>query len=138
MSASDHDMLNGRGVLAQLSEILQDARELARLEAQLARQETVEKVTAAAQSGGMMIGGGLLATIGSIYLLNAVTHVLALVVPRWLASLIVGTCLVAGGIAMVQRGTRDLRTLDVRFEKTMTNLREDTVWLSHQIKSRLT
>jgi hypothetical protein len=117
--------------------IARDGMHLLQQEVQLARQETIEKLTPAAQSTGMIVGGGLLAAIGSTYLADAIVRLLATFMPHWLASFLFGAGLTAGGVALIQRGTSDFKDLSLVPEKTINSLREDKEWLIHQIKSRL-
>jgi hypothetical protein len=117
--------------------IAQDGLQLIKQEVELARQETIEKLTPAAQSTGLVVGGGLLAAIGSTYLADALVRLLATFMPHWLASFLFGAGLTAGGIAMIQRGTSEFKSLSLIPEKTINSLREDKAWLVHQIKSRL-
>jgi len=125
------------GTVAQLLGIASDGMELIRQEARLARQETIEKLTPAARSTGMVVGGGLLATLGSTYLLQAVVRLLETFMPRWLASLVSGAGMTAGGLALMQRGGRELQEMSLVPEKTIKSLREDKTWIIRQIKSRL-
>jgi len=117
--------------------IARDGLSLIQQEVELARQETLEKLTPAAQSTGLVVGGGLLAAIGSTYLADAIVRLLATFMPHWLASFLFGAGLTAGGIAMIQRGTSEFKSLSLIPEKTINSLREDKAWLVHQIKSRL-
>ena len=123
--------------VTQLSTIAQDGAELIRLELRLARQETVEKLTPAAQGGGMIATGGLLATFGSRYLVEALVRALATRMPRWLASLLVGTGLTAGGLSLARRGGRELQDIDLVPQKTIHSFQETRAWLVEQVKSRL-
>ena len=123
--------------VTQLSAIAQDGADLIRLELRLARQETVEKLAPVAQGGGMVATGGLLATFGSRYLVEAVVQALATRMPRWLASLLVGTGLTAGGLSLARRGGRELQGIDLVPEKTIRSFQETGAWLVEQVKSRL-
>ena len=123
--------------VTQLSTIAQDGAELIRLELRLARQETVEKLAPAAQGGGMIATGGLLATFGSRYLVEALVRALATRMPRWLASLLVGTGLTTGGLALARRGGRELQDIDLVPEKTIHSFQETKAWLVEQVESRL-
>ena len=116
------------------------AREGVRLiqqEWSLARQESVEKLAPAARSAGLVVGGGCLAAIGGVYLLQTVVRLLATRMPPWLASLLSGAVFTAGGIALAARGGQQLRRLDLVPWKTINSLREDKEWLLRQIRSRL-
>jgi len=138
MSNNNGSTHRDQHLVTQLSAIAQDGADLARLELQLAKQETLEKLKPVGQGSGMIVAGGLLAVFGSRYLVDAVAHTLASFMPRWLASLLVGGGLTAGGVALARRGSRELQDVDVVPEKTINTLREDTTWLLDQIKARLT
>ena len=138
MTSSNGGTASEEGTIAQLTGIAQDALELIRQEARLARQETIEKLTPAARATGMVVGGGVMATLGGSYLLQAAIRLLETIMPRWLASLVGGAGLTAGGVALMRRGGREIQDLSLVPEKTLNSLREDKEWLIHQIKSRLT
>ena len=137
MSDNDRAAPRDQRLFTQLSTIAQDGAELVRLELRLARQETIEKLTPAAQGGGMIATGGLLATFGSRYLVEALVQALATRMPRWLASLLVGTGLTAGGLTLARRGGRELQHIDLVPEKTIHSFQETKAWLVEQVKSRL-
>ncbi len=134
---SDSDGANERPSIRQLFSVAQDGAQLLRQELQLARQETVEKLSPAAQSSGMILGGGLLAAFGSQYIADGIVRLLATRMPHWIASLLFGSGLAMGGLALVQRGRRELQDMSLIPEKTIRSLREDKAWLLHQIKSWL-
>lgn len=73
------------------------------------RQEAVGRLTPAAQSSGMILGGGILAACGGVYLLQAVVGLLATRMPRWLASLLTATALLLGGAVLLERGRSQLK-----------------------------
>lgn len=129
---------NNGNPLQQFTALAQDGLELVQQEIQLARQETIEKLTPAVQGGGLVLAGGLLSMIGSSYLADAIVHLLATRMPRWLASFVFGTGLTAGGLVLMRRGSNDIKHLDLVPTKTINSLRENKAWLLDQIKSRLT
>lgn len=137
MTENEASAQEGGSSGSQMSELAQDSLELIRLELDLARAETIEKLAPAARSSGMIIGGGVLAAFGSRYLADAVVEALATRMPRWLAAFVFGTGLTAGGMALVHRGSSDIRSIDLVPRKTFENLRKDKQWLIDQIKSRL-
>jgi len=137
MTNSDESARQSGRWMPALIEVAKDGRELIRQEMNLARQETIEKLTPAAQSTGMMVGGGVLVAFGGVYLLQAIVRVLATRMPLWLVSLLFGGALTAGGILLMRRGSRELKNIDIVPEKTINSLREDRQWLIDQIKSRL-
>ena len=137
MTTSDDSGQHDEGSMTQLIGVARDGLELIRQELSLARQETIENVTLAARSTGMIFGGGVMAAFGGAYLLQAGVRALSTRMPPWLASLVSGTGLTVGGLLLMRRGGRRLKNITVVPEKTLNSLREDKQWLLHQIKSRL-
>jgi hypothetical protein len=137
MTNSDGNASSNGSRITQVVGIAQDGVELIRQELRLARQETIEKVTPAARSTGMIVGGATLAVYGSAHLSQVVIRVLETFMPRWLAALLSGLGLVTSGLVLARSGVRQLQSIDLVPHKTINSLREDKEWLQHQIKSRL-
>jgi len=123
--------------ISRFVDVAKDGLLLIQQELQLARQETIEKLTPVAGSSGMILGGGLLAAFGSRYLMDGLVRLLATIMPHWLASLLSGLGLTAGGLALMRQGSEQIRNIDLVPHKTINTLREDKEWLQHQIKSKL-
>lgn len=123
--------------VTQLIGVARDSAHLVRQELNLARQETIEKLTPAARSTGLMLGGGVLAAWGVSYLLQAAVRALSTRMPPWLASLVFGGFLTAGGIALLGLGRRQLASLSLVPHKTINSLKENKEWALHQIRSKL-
>ncbi len=137
MSNSDGNVHSNESRITQVVGIAQDGVELIRQELRLARQETIEKVTPAARSAGMIVAGVTLAVYGSAHLSQVVVRALETFMPRWLAALLSGLGLVTGGLVLARSGVRQLQSIDLVPHKTINSLREDKEWLQHQIISRL-
>ena len=86
-----------------LAQFTAQTSELVRSELRLAQAEMTDKAKHAGLGAGMFGGAGLVALYGVAALLATVILALALVVPAWLAALIVTVVLfaVAGGTALV-------------------------------------
>ena len=93
------------GVQAAVHEVTEHARSLARLEGELAVLELRRKVTALGAGAVVLAAGGVFALFALGFLLATIAAALALVVPTWLALLIVGVglLLVAGTAFLVGR-----------------------------------
>jgi predicted ABC-type sugar transport system permease subunit len=137
MTTSDNNTPQDGAPGPPLFAIAEDAVYLLQQELRLARQETIENLTPAAQGGGMILAGGVAAAVGSRYVSDAIVRLLATMMPHWLASLIFGAGLTAGGLVLMRRGSAEIKNIDLVPEKTINSLREDTAWLLRQIKSRL-
>jgi len=137
MTNSNSDGQDGSWI-HQITEVTRDGVYLMQQELHLARQETVEKLKPVLGSTGLIAGGGIMAAVGSTYLMQAIVQLLATWMPLWLASLLAGLGFTLGGVALVRTGSQQLKELDVVPQKTINSLREDKEWLVAQIKSRLT
>jgi hypothetical protein len=90
------------GVQGAVHEVTEHARSLARLEVELAGLEVRRKVAALGAGAVVLAAGGVLALFGLGFLLATIAAALALVVPTWLALLIVGLgVLLAAGAAFL-------------------------------------
>ncbi|GAC1564824.1 MAG: hypothetical protein NVS2B7_38900 [Herpetosiphon sp.] len=138
MANNDGNTGRSGGTWNHLVEVAQESVELGKQELRLARQETIEKITPAAQSAGLVVGGGLLMMVGGSYIMQGLVRALATVMPHWLASLLSGAGMTFGGLAMILRGNNNLKHVDLVPHKTINSLKEDREWLKHLIKSRLT
>lgn len=122
----------------RLAELFQDAffriQEIIRSEMRLAKAETKEELGKAVKAGAVVGGGGVLSLYAFGLLLLAGVTALALVVPLWLAFLLIGA--LTGTIAawMIAAGRHQLRRVHVRPEKTISTVRENLEWARQQTK----
>jgi len=138
MSDRDTSVTSPTSVVTDVGDVAKDAWHLIQQEYALARQETIETITPAVRSLALLVGGSLLLILGGVYVLQSVVRLLATRIPSWLASLLSGAAFAAGGAVLMGLGQRQLQQLSFIPQKTINSLKEDTEWLVHQIKSRLT
>ncbi|MBI5159935.1 MAG: phage holin family protein [Micrococcales bacterium] len=101
----------GRPRLTSLLRSIPDlVRRLIRDEVRSARDELTGKLKAAGVGAGLTVGGGILALFALGALVTAAIDGLDLVVPRWLAALIVAGALLLLAATLVIVGVRRLRT----------------------------
>jgi len=135
MSDRDTSVTPSTSVVTDVGAVANDAWHLVHQEYALARQETI---TLAVRSLALLGGGSLLVLLGGVYVLQSVVGLLAMRIPAWRASLVSGATFAAGGAVLMGLGQRHWQQLSVIPQKTINSLQEDTAWLVHQIKSRLT
>ena len=135
MSDRDTSVTSPTSVVTDAGDVAKDAWHLIQQEYALARQETI---TPAVRSLALLVGGSLLLLLGGVYVLQFVVRLLATRIPSWLASLLSGAAFAAGGAVLMGLGQRQRQQLSFIPQKTINSLKEDTEWLVHQIKSRLT
>ena len=98
---------------------------LIRQEIDLAKQEMTEKVKRAAIDVVSFLIGAFIAYIGLLALIAAAALALALVLPNWVATLIVGVLVIAIGGIMVLIGVNSLKDINLKPERTINTLREN-------------
>jgi Flp pilus assembly protein TadB len=110
---------------------------LVRDELRLAQVELSRKGKQAGIGAGLLGGAGVMALYGGAALLATVVLLLALVMPAWLATLIVAVVLfsVAGVMAMIGRARVKRATPPVP-ERAVNSLKEDIGTLTEAVKER--
>jgi hypothetical protein len=116
-----------RSIGELFGQLTQDLSLLVRQETQLAKTEIQEKISRASRDLVALAAGGIVALIGGFALAAAI--ILLLVDPvglePWVAALLVGVLLAGGGYAMLQKGLRDLKTVDPAPRRTVESVKED-------------
>jgi uncharacterized membrane protein YqjE len=113
-----------------LKDIITNVQEMIRSEIRLARVEMKGEVSHAAGAAKLIGIGAGLALLGAAFLLVTVALLLALVMPAWLATLIVGAALGIGGFVMLQKGRAEFKV--PRPNKTIENVKENVEWMKNQ------
>ena len=116
-----------RSIGELFGQLTQDLSLLVRQETQLAKTEIQEKISRASRDLVALAAGGIVALIGGFALVAAI--ILLLVDPvglePWVAALLVGVLLAGGGYVMLQKGLRDLKTVDPAPRRTVESVKED-------------
>jgi hypothetical protein len=116
-----------RSIGELFGQLTQDLSLLVRQETQLAKTEIQEKISRASRDLVALAAGGIVALIGGFAIAAAI--ILLLVDPvglePWLAALLVGALLAGGGYLMLQKGLRDLKTVDPAPRRTVESVKED-------------
>jgi len=116
-----------------LAGLTNDLSTLFRQEIQLARAETMEKVSQMTQSVVWMAAGGLVAYAGFIGVLMAVIVGLAAFIPLWLSALIVGVVVLGVGLILIQSGRSQLKQLSVVPERTIESIQQDAALVKEKM-----
>jgi len=124
----------GRSTIQLVRDIATDTSTLVRKEIELARQELTEVLKARLLGGAALAVGGAMAVFGLIYLGIAAGSALSIVLPRWLAWLIVGGAflVLAGGAALI--GLAKMKKPPIAPEETKRTVKEDVEWAKAQLK----
>jgi hypothetical protein len=114
------------------SELAQETSTLVRQEVTLAKTEVSDKASRAGKHVGILAAGGALAYAGLLAILAAVIVLLNMIMPLWVAALLVGLVAVVVGYLLVKRGLDALKREDFTPRETIETLKEDQQWAKDQ------
>jgi uncharacterized membrane protein YqjE len=115
-----------------LKDIIGNVQEMVRSEVRLARVELREEVNHATGAAKLIGIGAGLALLGGAFLLVTVALLLALVMPAWVATLIVGAALGVAGMVLLSKGRAQFKV--PRPNKTIENVKENVEWMKNQTR----
>jgi hypothetical protein len=123
LQALPDDASGGRSVVDLVRKLLDESTLLFRQELTLMKAETLHAVTSTKSAVGWLVAGGVAALFGvSILLLSAVLA-LALIVPGWVAALLVGTMVLLVGVLMLVMGKKQLNLGELSLPRTRSTWR---------------
>ena len=123
-----------RSVPELLQDIVGNLQEIIRSEFLLAKTELKEEAKKATKPATTFGVGLVFGIYGMGFLLLGPVHALALVMPTWLATLLVGTSLAIVALALMSSSGKKLKHISPIPNKTMQSLEENVQWVTHQIK----
>ena len=113
-----------RSLADVLQDIIANVQDIVRSELRLASVEIRQELVKAASAGKVAAAGGVLAFFSFALLLLAAVYALALVMPPWLAALSVAIVLAIAGSILVIAGSKRLKLIHLKPEKTVASIRE--------------
>jgi Putative Actinobacterial Holin-X, holin superfamily III len=121
--------------LGQLfADLSQQMSTLVRQEVALATTELGQKAARVGRDIGFLALGGAVAYAGFLAIVGAFVLLLAIVMPGWLAALIVGVLVGAIGYVLVRKGLAALQREDLAPRQTIDTLKEDIAWAKDQTR----
>jgi uncharacterized membrane protein YqjE len=123
-----------RSVSDVLQDIVGNLQQIIRNEFRLARVEINEKVARAKQPATILASGVVIGLYGFGFLLLALVYALSIVIPPWLAALLVSIVLAIGAAILVVSGRNALKQVDPVPEKTVQTVKENVQWAKERIK----
>jgi len=106
-------------------DLARDVSTLVRQEAQLAKTEMSQKLSRVGKDVGFLAAGGAVLYAGLLAIIAAVILMLANVMSAWIAALLVGIVVAAGGGFLVFKGLENLKREDLVPHQTLETLKED-------------
>ena len=130
-----HDGAESHQLSDIVRSILDDVGRIIRGEMLLARTELREEARRAGGALGLVGGAAITGLLAAACFVTACIAALALVMPVWLAALLMGILLafIAGGAYAV--GRTKLRDVDIVPPQTVQTMRENVEWAKHRTES---
>lgn len=122
---SENRFAGAQGLGGILGSLATDIQDLVRGEIRLARAELDQKLKRVLVAAIFLLGGALVAFAGLVVVLQGVAAALALVLPTWAASLIVGLLIVVIGGIFARSGLAKLSLKTLTPERMTSSLQKD-------------
>lgn len=122
-----------RPISELISSLMNNVGELVKQEIKLAQTELSEKWTHIRDDVIALVMGSAIIFIGILALVAAAILGLAVWLPTWLASLVIGLILSLVGFITLRANTRDLKTLDLKPKRTLESLRQETFFVKENL-----
>jgi len=116
------------------ADLARETGELVRHELDLAKTELSQQASQASKDAGLIGAGGAVAYAGLLAIIAGVILALGMLMPLWIAAVIVGVVVALIGYFMLQRGREGLRHLDITPRQTIETLKEDAEWAKNQTR----
>jgi uncharacterized membrane protein YqjE len=130
----EHFEASERPISGILQDIKTNIQEIVQAEIKLAKIELTDTASRVRSASTMFGTGGVLGIYAVGFCLLAAMMALEIVLPGWLASLIVGVLAGIGALIAISQGRQVLKTVRAP-EKTIQTVREDLLWTKEQAKS---
>ncbi len=115
------------------SDLVTETTTLVRNEVALAKVEITQKVTKAGTNIGSLVIGGAIGYAALLAFCAAAILLLDMVMPAWLAAVIVGAIVACVAWLMISKAITALRNMDMKPHETVESLKEDAQWIKEQI-----
>ena len=131
-----------RTIGALIRELFDEARDLFRQEVTLAKTEASEKASVLGRNVGFIAAGGLVAFAGALFILGALSVLLAWALQNaglsegmaaWMGPGIVGLVVAVIGYILVQKGLKTLKDGSLKPERTIRSIQEDKAWTQQRL-----
>lgn len=123
-----------RTVADVLQDIVANIQQIIRDEFRLAQVELKEKGARASRPAGMLAIGASLGLYALGFTLLAAMFALSIVMPHWLAALLLALFLGVSAVALVSAGLGALKRIDPVPGKTVQTVKENVQWVKEQTK----
>ncbi len=123
-----------RSIADVVQDIIGNIQRVIRAELRLAKTEISEEAAKAGRATAIIAAGGVLALYAFALLLTTILLALAMVIPGWLAALILFAITAVGGAVLLSVGKKRFRAVHPAPEKTIATVKENVQWAKDQAK----
>jgi len=120
---------------ATIGSIIEDLQGIVRGEVQLAKTELKEEAGQMGRGAGMIGAGVFFGLVGFIFLMLAITYLLAEWMDMWIAAGIVAVVLIIVAAILAMSGKNQISDANLTPDQTIDSLKEDKEWASRQMNS---
>jgi uncharacterized membrane protein YqjE len=124
------DQVPLRAIVARIAESLET---IVRAEVRLATSEMKLNLRKSARAGMLLGGAALMGFLGVVCLITTFIVALAIVLPLWLADLLMAVMLAMGAGGAFLVGRMRLDEVDFPPQKTMENLKDNIDWVKTRV-----
>jgi hypothetical protein len=111
------------------SDIVRDIEKIVQNEIRLAGVELRQKLVQGGKAGAILAGAGVMGFFAMACMITACVAALHLVVPLWLAAVVMGALLGAGAGGAYLAGRMMMQEVDLVPRRTVETLKEDIDWV---------
>ena len=115
------------------SELAAETGTLVRQEVALAQVELTEKATRVGKNVGYLAVGGAIGYAALLALLASVIIGLSMLMPAWLAALLVGVVVGIAAFVLISSALSELRKTELTPAESVESIKEDAQWLKNQL-----
>lgn len=115
-----------------VKDIIGNVQDMVRSEVRLAKAEIREEAGRSMEGAKLLGIGAGLGLFAAAFVLTAIALLLALVMPAWLATLLLGVVLGGVGAMMISKGRAKLTV--PKAQKTIDNVKENVEWMKNQTR----
>ena len=124
----------GRSLSAILQDTFLNLQDLLRSEVQLARSEIKVELNKVKSSSVLLIAGAATTAFAVLFLLLTAVAAMALTMPIWCATLIVGSTLTLIAIVLLSIARKQIKQIYPKPARTVQSIKDNLEWAKQQVR----
>jgi hypothetical protein len=127
-------MASERPISRIIEDILRHVGEIIRSEIRLVQTEIRQDFRDVKKAGSYLLAAGVAGMFALGFLLLAAVYGLSLVMPPWLAAIVVGAVLGIVGMALLSKGRSMLKAASMTPDRTIQSLEDNLRWFKKRVE----